>query len=222
MEEPIIISPDTKYIAIEGPVGSGKTSLAKKLADHLEGKLILEQPETNPFLENFYKDPRSNALPTELSFLFQRSKLLEDINQEDLFSNISITDFIFDKDNIFTEINLTHEEIDLYKKVKDSLKVSHPSPDLVVYLQAPVEVLLSRIRMRSPSVDLLIDSSYLEKIADSYAKFFYYYEGSPLLVVNAENIDPIHNDDHFDMLFSELKNVKFVKHFFNNTAAAFS
>ena len=122
MEEPIIISPDTKYIAIEGPVGSGKTSLAKKLADHLEGKLILEQPETNPFLENFYKDPRSNALPTELSFLFQRSKLLEDINQEDLFSNISITDFIFDKDNIFTEINLTHEEIDLYKKLEEKGK----------------------------------------------------------------------------------------------------
>ena len=169
-----------------------------------------------------FKDPRSNALPTELSFLFQRSKLLDDINQDDLFTSISITDFIFDKDNIFTEINLTHEEADLFKKVKDSLKVIHPSPDLVVYLQAPVEVLLSRIRMRSPSIDLLIDASYLEKIADSYAKYFYYYEESPLLVVNAENIDPIHNDDHFEMLFSELKNVKHGKYFFNNTAAAFS
>ena len=105
MEEPIIISPETKYIAIEGTVGSGKTSLAKKMENHLDGKLILEQPETNPFLESFYKDPRSNALPTELSFLFQRSKLLDDINQDDLFTSISITDFIFDKDNIFTEIN---------------------------------------------------------------------------------------------------------------------
>jgi deoxyadenosine/deoxycytidine kinase len=222
MEQSIIINPETKYIAIEGPVGSGKTSLAKKMANHLDGKLILEQPETNPFLENFYKDPRSNALPTELSFLFQRSKLLEDINQEDLFTNINITDFIFEKDNIFTEINLTQEEIELFKNVKDSLKVSHPSPDLVVYLQAPVEVLLSRIRMRSPSVDLLIDGSYLEKIADSYAKYFYYYDDSPLFIVNAENIDPINNDDHFEMLFSELQNVKFGKHFFNNTAAAFS
>ena len=222
MEEPILISPETKYIAIEGPVGSGKTSLAKKMANHLDGKLILEQPETNPFLENFYKDPRSNALPTELSFLFQRSKLLDDINQDDLFTSVSISDFIFDKDNIFTEINLTHEEGDLFRKVKESLKVTHPSPDLVVYLQAPVEVLLSRIRMRSPSVDLLIDAAYLEKITDSYAKYFYYYEESPLLVVNAENIDPIHNDDHFEMLFSELKNVKYGKHFFNNTAAAFS
>ena len=116
MEESIIINPETKYIAIEGPVGSGKTSLAKKLAEHLDGKLILEQPETNPFLENFYKDPRSNALPTELSFLFQRSKLLDDINQEDIFSSMSLTDFIFDKDKIITEINLTHEEIDLLKK----------------------------------------------------------------------------------------------------------
>ena len=104
----------------------------------------------------------------------------------------------------------------------EHLTLDAPSPDLVIYLQAPVEVLLPRIRMRSPSVDLLIDSSYLEKIADSYAKFFYYYEESPLLVVNAENIDPIHNDDHFEMLFSELKNVKYGKHFFNNTAAAFS
>jgi deoxyguanosine kinase len=210
---------ESKFIAIEGPVGSGKTSLAKKLADYVDGKLILEQPEENPFLLNFYTDPRSNALPTELSFLFQRSKLLEQVNQEELFSSITVTDFLFDKDVIFSEMNLTMEELELFNKVKESLHIKPQTPDLVIYLQAPVDVLISRIKMRSSSVDGLIDPRYLKTLADSYTKFFYHYDDAPLLVVNAESIDPIHNNDHFEMLFKELSSVKFGTHFFNNTAS---
>ena len=219
MIESIQIQLESRFVVVEGPVGSGKTSLAKRISEHVNGKLILEEPERNPFLENFYKDPRSNALPTELSFLFQRSKLLENINQEELFSNTNVTDFLFDKDQIFIEMNLTQEEIELFNKVKDSLSVKPPEPDLVIYLQAPVDVLMTRINMRSPSIDTLIDKAYLEKLADAYANFFYYYESSPLLVVNAESIDPIHNDDHFQMLFTELVSVKYGKHFFNNSVS---
>jgi len=116
-------------------------------------------------------------------------------------------------------MNLTQEEIELFNKVKDSLSVKPPEPDLVIYLQAPVDVLMTRINMRSPSIDTLIDKAYLEKLADAYANFFYYYESSPLLVVNAESIDPIHNDDHFQMLFTELVSVKYGKHFFNNSVS---
>ena len=219
MIESIPIQLESRFVVVEGPVGSGKTSLAKRISEHVNAKLILEEPERNPFLENFYKDPRSNALPTELSFLFQRSKLLENINQEELFSNTNVTDFLFDKDQIFIEMNLTQEEIELFNKVKDSLSVKPPEPDLVIYLQAPVDVLMTRINMRSPSIDTLIDKAYLEKLADAYANFFYYYESSPLLVVNAESIDPIHNDDHFQMLFTELVSVKYGKHFFNNSVS---
>ena len=219
MIESIQIQLESRFVVVEGPVGSGKTSLAKRISEHVNGKLILEEPERNPFLENFYKDPRSNALPTELSFLFQRSKLLENINQEELFSSTNVTDFLFDKDQIFIEMNLTQEEIELFNKVKDSLSVKPPEPDLVIYLQAPVDVLMTRINMRSPSIDTLIDKAYLEKLADAYANLFYYYESTPLLVVNAESIDPIHNDDHFQMLFTELVSVKYGKHFFNNSVS---
>ena len=162
MIDSIPLQLESRFIAVEGPVGSGKTSLARRIAEHVDGKLILEEPEKNPFLENFYKDPRSNALPTELSFLFQRSKLLESINQEELFSSQSITDFLFDKDIIFTELNLTQEEIELFLKVKRSLSIKPPEPDLVIYLQAPVDVLMTRIKMRSPSIDGSIDKNYLE------------------------------------------------------------
>jgi deoxyadenosine/deoxycytidine kinase len=217
MIDSIPLQLESRFIAVEGPVGSGKTSLARRIAEHVDGKLILEEPEKNPFLENFYKDPRSNALPTELSFLFQRSKLLESINQEELFSSQSITDFLFDKDIIFTELNLTQEEIELFQKVKRSLSIKPPEPDLVIYLQAPVDVLMTRIKMRSPSIDRSIDKDYLEKLADSYAKFFYHYDNAPVLVVNAESIDPIHNENHFNMLFTELVSVKKGHHFFNNT-----
>ena len=213
---------ESRFVVIEGPIGVGKTSLAKRLSDHVSGKLILEEPERNPFLENFYLDQESNALPTELSFLFQRAKHIEGIDQDDLFSDTTITDFLFDKGSIFSELNLNAEELILYQQVKDSLQVNPPTPDLVIYLQAPVDVLISRLHSRQTSVDRLIESSYLERLADSYARFFYNYDDSPLLVVNSESIDPVHNDDHFLLLYEEAVSVKYGKHFFNSTAAAFT
>lgn len=211
---------NSRYIAIEGPIGVGKTSLARRLADVLSAELLLEEPEGNPFLERFYRDPRGAALPTQLFFLFQRVQQIEQLRQADIFADTRISDYLIDKDRLFAEINLDRNELSLYDKVAGSLAFEAPVPDLVVYLQAPVDTLLFRIARRGIDSEQRITRRYLERLAEGYARFFHDYDAAPLLIVNAAVLDPVHNDAHFEMLLGEIGRIRSGRHFFNPVASA--
>lgn len=213
---------NSRYIAIEGPIGVGKTSLARRLADSLDGELLLEQPEANPFLERFYRDPRGASLPTQLFFLFQRVQQIEQLRQTDIFAETRISDFLINKDRLFAEINLDRAELDLYDKVAESLAFEAPAPDLVVYLQAPVDTLLFRIARRGIDFEQRIGRRYLERLAEAYARYFHDYDAAPLLIVNAAIIDPVHNDAHFDLLLEQIARTRSGRHFFNPLSSAFA
>ena len=211
---------DSRFIAIEGPIGVGKTSLARRLAERLDSELLLEGAETNPFLERFYRDPRGSALQTQLFFLFQRVQQVEDLRQADIFSDTRVADFLIQKDRLFADLNLDRDELWLYDKVAESLGVESPTPDLVIYLQAPVDTLMFRIARRGLEFEQRIGRTYLERLAESYARFFHDYDEAPLLIVNAATIDPIHNETHFDMLLQEIDRVRSGRHFFNPLVSA--
>ncbi|MEO8444345.1 MAG: deoxynucleoside kinase [Gammaproteobacteria bacterium] len=211
----------SRYIAIEGPIGVGKTSLARRLADSLDGEILLEQPEANPFLERFYRDPRGAALPTQLFFLFQRVQQIEQLRQSDIFAETRVSDFLINKDRLFAEINLDRAELALYDKVAESLAFEAPPPDLVVYLQAPVDTLLFRIARRGIDFEQRIGRRYLERLTEAYARYFHDYDAAPLLIVNAAVIDPVHNDAHFALLLEEIGRIRSGRHFFNPVASAF-
>ncbi len=211
---------ESRYIVIEGPIGVGKTSLAQRLAESLECESLLEESGVNPFLERFYRDPRSAALPTQLFFLFQRVRQIEELRQADIFSDTRISDFLIAKDRLFAEINLDRHELSLYDRVFDSLQVEPPTPDLVVYLQAPVDALLFRIARRGIDYEQRISRHYLERLNEAYARFFHDYDDSPLLIVNAATIDPIHNEQHYHMLMEEITRIRSGRHFFNPIISA--
>jgi deoxyguanosine kinase len=211
---------ESRYIAIEGPIGVGKTSLARRLAASLDSELLLEEAGANPFLERFYQDPRGAALPTQLFFLFQRVRQIERLRQSNIFSDTSISDFLIEKDRLFAEINLDRDELVLYEKVFESLAFEAPVPDLVVYLQAPVDTLLFRVANRGVDYEKHIGRRYLERLAEAYARFFHDYDASPLLIVNAAVIDPIHNDDHYQVLLDEIRRSRSGRRFFNPVATA--
>ncbi len=211
---------ESRYIAIEGPIGVGKTSLAKRLASSLDAELLLEEAAANPFLERFYQDQRSAALPTQLFFLFQRVRQVEVLRQADIFSDTRIADFMLEKDRLFAGINLDRDELSLYDQVYSSLNVDVPTPDLVVYLQAPVDTLLFRIARRGIDYEQRIGRRYLEKLAESYARFFHDYDASPLLIVNAAAIDPVSNEMHYQMLLDEICRIRSGRHFFNPVLSA--
>lgn len=210
----------SRYIAVEGPIGVGKTSLARRLAESLDGELLLEGIEPNPFLERFYRDPRGAALPTQLFFLFQRLRQIDQLRQADIFSDIRISDFMIEKDRLFAEINLDRDELLLYEKVCDSLHIEPPVPDLVVYLQAPVDILLFRTAGRSARHEQRLGRRYLERLAEAYARFFHEYDRAPLLIVNAATIDPVNNESHYQMLLGEISRIRSGRHFFNPVASA--
>lgn len=210
----------SRYIVIEGPIGVGKTSLARRLAESLECELLLEEAETNPFLERFYLNPRAAALPTQLFFLFQRVRQIENLRQADIFSDTRISDFLIEKDRLFAEINLDRHELSLYDRVFESLDVESPVPDLVVYLQAPVDALLFRIARRGVEYEQRISRHYLERLNEAYAKFFHAYDAAPLLIVNAATIDPIRNEQHYEMLLNEICRIQSGRHFFNPVVSA--
>jgi deoxyguanosine kinase len=211
---------ESRYIVIEGPIGVGKTSLARRLAESLGGELLLEQAGDNPFLERFYRNPREAALPTQLFFLFQRVRQIEDLRQADIFSDIKIADFLIEKDRLFAQINLDRHELNLYDQVYASMDVSPPEPDLVVYLQAPVDTLLFRIAHRGIDYEQRMGRNYLERLNEAYAKFFHDYDDAPLLIVNAATIDPINNDEHYNVLLDEIRRIQSGRHFFNPIVSA--
>lgn len=206
---------DSRFIVIEGPIGVGKTSLARRLSESLESELLLEQADANPFLERFYRNPRSAALPTQLFFLFQRIRQVEEMRQADIFSDLRVADFLIEKDRLFAQINLDRHELDLYDRVYESVAVEPPVPDLVVYLQAPVDTLLFRIARRGIDYEQRIERHYLERLNEAYARFFHDYDASPLLIVNASTIDPIHNEQHYSVLLDEICRIQSGRHFFN-------
>jgi len=208
------------YIVVEGPIGVGKTSLAKRLAETLHGTAVLENAEVNPFLERFYHSPRQGALPTQLHFLFQRARQLEELRQADLFRPLRVADFCMDKDRLFAQLTLDDEELRLYDQVRAHMNLDLPPPDLVVYLQAPVETLLARITRRGVPYERLIESSYLQRLSSAYTEFFYHYSAAPLLIVNAAEIDPINNERDYQLLLEQVQKIKSGRHYFNPLSLA--
>ena len=204
-----------RYIVVEGPIGVGKTSLAKRLADSLQGEMLLEAAEENPFLERFYHEPRHAALPTQLFFLFQRARQLQELRQSDMFAPVRVADFLMEKDRLFAQLTLDDDELRLYEQVYASLTLDAPQPDLVIYLQAPLEVLRSRIQKRGRKFERVIESDYLERLIEAYTHFFYYYTATPLLIVNAAEIDLVNNQQDFDLLLEQICQVRRGRHYFN-------
>ena len=210
----------SRYIAIEGPIGVGKTALARRLADSLSADLVLEEVEENPFLERFYRDGRSAALPAQMFFLFARARQIEDLRQSDLFTSVRISDYLFTRDRLFAELNLDQEELKLYDQIAENLSVEAPLPDLVIYLQASVDAVMRRLAQRNSRYDRFVDRHYVEKLIDAYARFFHSYDEGPLLIVNASQIDPVNNDADYEQLFRQIERTTGGRHFFNPIAAA--
>ncbi len=203
------------YIVIEGPIGVGKTSLARRFARTFETELLLEGAADNPFLERFYQNPREAALQTQLFFLFQRARQMQALRQGDIFRSVRVADFLMEKDRLFAQLTLDDDELRLYEQVYRQLTLDVPPPDLVVYLQAPVDTLLARIRRRGIPHEQHIDADYLQKVVDAYARLFHYYSASPLLIVNAAEIDPINKDEDYEALLEKVRTITSGRHYFN-------
>jgi deoxyadenosine/deoxycytidine kinase len=193
----------------------GKTSLTKRLANSFNYETLLEMPEANPFLERFYLDPRRNALSTQLFFLFQRSRQIQDLRQEDLFEQVRVADFLIDKDMLFAKQNLDDDEFALYQQVYQHLTIDAPVPDLVLYLQAPAPVLMDRIHKRGIEAEQHIHRDYLERLNEAYTDFFHYYDKSPLLIVNCAEIDLVGNDEDYQLLVEQIMAGVKGTHYFN-------
>ncbi len=204
-----------KYIAVEGPIGVGKTVLAEQIAETFSACLALEAFRENPFLEKFYSDPERFALPTQLFFLTSRVKQVQSFIQTDLFHPTRVTDFLIDKDKLFAELTLEREQFDLYCQVYNTLTQGLIHPDLVIYLQAPVEVLMDRIAERGRGFERGIESSYLERISQKYSEFFYHYHVTPLLVVNVAEVDFRRGGSDYRQLLERIKSVRPGKYYFN-------
>lgn len=210
-------STDTKpgFIVVEGPVGVGKTTLAKRLAESFNTDLLLEGADENPFLNGFYENKKNVAFQTQLFFLFQRAQQMQDLRQGDMFRPVHVADFIMEKDRLFAELTLDEEEFKLYKQVYQHLTIDAPVPDLVIYLQAPVDVLRKRISQRGRDYEKTMKREYLNQLNESYARFFYDYNKSPLLIVNAEEIDLVNNENDYMLLLEQIRRVKSGRHYFN-------
>jgi deoxyadenosine/deoxycytidine kinase len=211
-------STDHRYIVVEGPIGVGKTSLSRRLAQSFGSELMLEDAGSNPFLDRFYHDPKAGALPTQLFFLFQRAQQMQQLKQGDMFSPVWIADFLMDKDRLFAELTLDSDEMHLYDQVSQKLAIESPVPDLVIYLQAPVPVLRQRIIRRGIKSEQMIDNEYLAGLVDLYARFFHDYTAAPLLIVNASEIDLVNRDEDYQQLLKRVRSVRSGRHYFNPMA----
>ncbi|MDF3035404.1 MAG: deoxynucleoside kinase, partial [Paucimonas sp.] len=203
------------YIVVEGPIGAGKTSLSKKIAESMGAQALLEMPQENPFLEKFYKDAARYALPTQMFFLFQRINQLRDVAQTDMFSARIVSDFLLEKDPLFARLNLSDDELNLYRQLYDQLRPQAAQPDLVIYLQAQPETLLERIKKRGLAMEHGISEIYLFRLCEAYARFFYHYETSPLLIVNTEHLNPANEAEDFDLLMQRIRTMRGKREFFN-------
>jgi len=193
-----------KFIAVEGPIGVGKTTLAQLLADSFGYQTFLEKPAENPFLVDFYKNPSKNALATQLFFLFQRVKQIQDLKQGDIFTPVHVSDFLLDKDKLFAQVTLSEHELSLYNQIYEYLSLDLPTPDLVIYLQAETKTLFERVSQRGREIEKGISFEYLDLLNESYKEFFLNYDRSPVLIVNSEFLDLAHNQNDYMLLLEKL------------------
>lgn len=204
-----------RYIVVEGPIGVGKTTLTKRLGEHLGATVMLENPEAIPFLPKFYKDMQRYALPTQLSFLFQRVEQVESLTQMDLFGGQTVADFLFDKDPIFAELILSDDEYRLYADIYRHMRVRAPTPDLVIYLQADFDTLIERVANRAREYEGKISELYLRRLAERYSRFFHDYADAPVLIVNTENLNLAGNADDFRLLLRRIEGMRGAREYFN-------
>ena len=209
----------SKYVVIEGPIGVGKTSLSNKLALEWDAELILENVDDNPFLTKFYKNPREVSLQTQLYFLLTRTRQVQGFKQQDIFSKTRVSDFMLQKDRLFAQVTLNNEEYDLYDQLYSYMTVDIPTPDLLIYLQAPINILMKRIKKRGRDFEKYINNQYLERLNSMYLKFFNNYNASPLLIVNAEDIDFVNNESDYKNLLEKIYSIEKGKHYFNPLAS---
>ena len=207
-----------RYLVVEGPIGVGKSSLARRLAAHLGADSLMENVAENPFLPRFYQDPRRYALPTQLHFLFDRARQVKELAQGDLFRKSVVADFLLDKDMLFARINLEQDEFALYEKVYADLKLQAPDPDLVIYLQAPVEALQERVKRRGIDFEQGMKHDYLRRLAESYSEFFHRYDAAPVLMVNSENLNFVSQKGDFDLLLERMAKMRGPREFFSRAA----
>lgn len=203
------------YIVIEGPIGCGKTTLAKKLAERSPVSLLLENAGANPFLPRFYEDVARYALPTQLFFLFQRAEQIRELSQRDLFGEATIADFFLEKDPLFARLTLGDEEFALYRQIYQHLQLQTTTPDLVIYLQTPVDALLQRVEQRNISYEQSISREYLTRLAEGYSEFFHQYDAAPLLIVNNENLNCAASEEALDLLLDRIAKFRGRREYFN-------
>lgn len=204
-----------RYIAVEGPIGVGKTTLARRLAETFGYPLLLEPATENPFLDRFYREGGRHALPTQLFFLLNRAQQFNDISDTNLFTPMLVADFLMAKDRLFAEITLDANEIKLYEQIQESLAVEAPTPDLVIYLQAPTSILIDRIRRRGVPAEQHISTEYLTALIDAYTEFFHFYKESPLLIINAAEIDLAGNESHYLELLDHIRHMTGMRSYYN-------
>jgi deoxyguanosine kinase len=204
-----------RYVVIEGPIGAGKTSLARIMSERCGAAVLLEEPDANPFLAGFYENPGRYALPTQLHFLFQRIDQVRELNQSDLFARLTISDFMLDKDPLFARLNLNDDELRLYRQIYEHLKPQAPVPDLVVYLQAGAETLIERVQRRGARYEKNISDDYLVRLAEAYTRYFYQYTAAPLLIVNSENLNFVDSERDFDLLLQRIDAMRGPREFFS-------